>query len=300
MDRDYYTDISDLVNDPFHAKVKRVFHSTVIYCLAYIAINYINQYVAGFAASFFNFSPRVLYYGVYDLPISANYWTKWSVLFVFASGPIVALVVSLIAFRINEVIREYDTTLKVFALWVSVHGMAMFGSYCITSSFGTDDYQLPFYYGFAVVATWLHIDKVLMVPVTLMGILLLILFGLIVIVAFLSLAYSRKVAINYKGRRQFIFEVAILPWMLGSVICILFSLPPGMAMRDLIVNLFKNVSIFFILLGMWFRLDYIVGFIQVHSFDVFQKRFWITLLVLIALIAFISQKHIINLVSNLT
>lgn len=296
MDRDYYTDISDIVKDPFQAKVQRVLHSIAIYCLAYIFVNYINLYVAGFAASFFGFDPRVLYYGIYDLPISPSQWTKWSVLFVFASGPFVALIVGLIAFRINEVLREYNTTLKVFALWIAVHGITMFGSYCITSSFGTDDYQLPFYYGFAVVATWLHVDKVLMVPVTLIGMLLLILFGLIVIVAFLSLAYNRKVAINYTGRRQFIFEVAILPWLIGSVLCIFFSLPPNMAMRDLIMNLFKNASIFFIILGMWFRLDYIVGSIEVHSFDVFQKRFWITLLALLVTIALISKKHILNII----
>lgn len=295
MDRDYYSNINDLVADPLQDKIKRVFHSVVIYCLAYIFVNYINQYVSGFAASFFNFEPKVLYYGVYDLPISPNLWTKWSVLFVFATGPIVALLVGLIAYRINEVLREYNTTLKVFALWVAVHGMSLFGSYCITSSFGTDDYQLPFYYGFAVVATWLHIDKVLMVPVTLMGILLLILFGLIVIVAFLSLAYSRKVAINYRGRRRFIFEVAVLPWLIGSVLCILFSLPPNMQLRDLIINLFKNVSIFFVILGMWFRLDYIVGSIQVHTFDVFKKRFWISLIILLAVIAYFSQKHLYSI-----
>lgn len=296
MDRDYYTDISGMVNDPLHAKVQRVFHSMVIYCLAYIIVNYVNQYVGGFAASFFSFKPRVLYYGIYDLPISPSQWTKWSVLFVFASGPIVALLLGIIAFRLNELLREYNTTLKVFALWTAVHGISLFGSYCITSSFGTDDYQLPFYYGFAVVATWLHVDKVLMVPVTLIGMVLLILFGLIVIVAFLSLAYNRKVAINYKGRRQFILEVAVLPWLIGSILCTFFSLPPNMALRDLMINLFKNASIFFVLLGMWFRLDYIVGAIQVHSFDVFQKRFWIALIALLAAIVIISQKHIINII----
>lgn len=295
MDRDYYSNINDLVSDSMPSKIRRVAHSIVIYCLAYIFVNYINQYVAGFAASFFTFEPKVLYYGVYDLPVSPNQWTKWSVLFVFATGPVIALLAGLVAFRINEVLREYNTTIKVFALWVAVHGISLFGSYCITSAFGTDDYQLPFYYGFAVVATWLHIDKVLMVPVTLMGMLLLILFGLIVIVAFLSLSYSRKVAINYNGRRQFIFEVAILPWLIGSVICIFFSLPPNMQLRDLIINLFKNVSIFFIILGMWFRLDYIVGSIQVHTFDVFKKHFWITLIALLGVIAFISQKHIYNI-----
>lgn len=297
MDRDYYSDISTLVNDTQKDRLIRVLHSTLIYCISYILVNYINQYAAGTAAYFFGFEPVIKYFGIYNLPISPNLWTKWSVLFVFATGPIVALLVGLVAYQVNFIMREYNTTIKVFALWIGVHGIAMFGSYCITSSFGTDDYQLPFYYGFAVVATWLHIAKVLMVPVTLIGMILLIIFGLLSVVAFLSLASSRKMAINYQGRRRLIFQVAILPWILGTIICVSFSLPPNMALRDLIINLMKNLSIFFIILGMWFRLDYIVGSIQVHSFDVFKNKMVVSVIVFLILLATIVERHLFKMLA---
>lgn len=300
MDRDYYSDISNLVNDTKKDRLIRIVHSTIIYCICYILVNYANQYGSGIAASFFGYQPDIKYFGIYNLPISPNLWTKWSVLFVFATGPMVALALGLLAYQLNLVMREYNTTIKVFALWIAVHGMATFGSYCITSSFGTDDYQLPFYYGFAVVASWLRIAKVLMVPVTLMGMVLMIIFGLLAVVAFLSLANNRKLAINYQGRRQLITQVAIMPWIIGTVLCVAFSLPPNPYLRDLIINLFKNLSIFFIILGMWFRLDYIVGSIQVHSFDVFKNRPWLSFFMFLALLATIVQRHVLKMLGLLS
>lgn len=293
MDRDYYSDISEQVPDSGRDKAIRIVHSILIYCIAYITITYINYYVSGFAARFFGFEPEIKYYGLYNLPISYFEWTKWSVLFVFASGPIAALLVGLIAYQINAYIREFNTNLKAYTLWLAVHGIALFCSYSITSSFGTglENYQGPFYYGFAVVATWLNVSQVLMVPVTLIGILLLLVLGLLLVSAFLSLCFNRKLAINYKGRRQFLTQTALLPWIIGSVICILFSLPPNMYLRDFVINLIKNASIGFIMLGMWFRLDYIVGSIVVHSFDIFKNKLWLSAAVFVVLLLIVTSRH---------
>lgn len=293
MDRDYYSDISELVPDSRTDKIIRIVHSVFIYCIAYITITYISHYVSGFAAKFFGLTPTVRYYGLYDLPISYFDWTKWSVLFVFGSGPVAALIVGLIAYQVNNYVREFNTNIKAYALWLSVHGVALFCSYSITGSFGTGlaNYQGPFYYGFAVVATWLNVNQVLMVPITLLGILLMLVFGLLIVSAFLSLCFNRKLAINYKGRRQFLLQSALLPWIIGSAICILFSLPPNMYLRDFVINLFKNASIGFVMLGMWFRLDYIVGSIVVHSFDIFKNKLWLSAILFVVLMLIITSRH---------
>lgn len=295
MDRDYYDDVTEMVKDTTRDQVLRVLYSTVIYITSYILVTYVHQYAKGLMSIAFEYEPTINYYGIYNLPISASQWTKWGVLFVFTIGPVVGLLVGLASLQINAYLREANTIIKVYALWISIHGVALFASFCITGTFGTGDYTAPFYYGFAVVASWLHLDKGLMIPVTLMGILLLIGFGLMIIVAFLSLSFSRKLAINYKGRREFLLQTAFLPWLFGSIVTVLISLPPNMAMRDFMVHFFRNGSIIFILMGMRFRLDYIVGSIQVHSFDVFKKRPVFNTMIMLGLILIVLKRHINNL-----
>lgn len=293
MDAEYYLDISENIDDSFGNKLLRVLHSTILYVIAYAIVTYFQQAVTGGVAWLMGYQPSIQYFGIYHMPVSPSQWTKWSILFIYGSGPVSGLIIGFIAYRINAAIREFNTLWKDLALWVAVHGSCLFFSYCITGAFGTGNYYVPFYYGFAVIASWLRIDTVLMAPLTLFGIVSLIVFGLNTVVPFLSLCFSRRVAINFRARRGFLAQVSFFPWILGTVICVLMSLPPNHSPRDIIINLARNGSLAFIMLGMWFKMDHIVGSIQVHSFDIFRRKPWVSLFVLALLIIIIQHRELL-------
>jgi len=293
MDADYYNDISDQITDTYQAKVKRVIHSTLLYILAYIRVTYIQQGTAGLVALLVGYHPVIKYFGIYHVPVAASLWTRWKVFCVFGSGPFIGLIIAIIAYRVNSIIREFDTLWKVLALWISIHGTCLFFGYCITSSFGASNYLSPFYYGFAIISAWFYVDSVLMVPVTVFGIVTLIVFGLNVVIPFLNLCFSRPMAMNYRARRGFLVQVAVIPWLIGSIVCVFISLPPNPAMRDIMMNFTKNACMAFMMLGMLFKIDHIVGSIQVHSFDIFRRSFWIEVAACLVMILFIQQRFIL-------
>ena len=292
MDADYYNDISDKIQDPIKDKYNRVLQSTVLYVIAYFIVTYSSVSVSGLVAKLMGFTPVIKYFGLYKMPVSPSMWTRWSILFVYGSGPLFALILSILCYRINYITREFNTLWKALCLWISVHGVCLFFAYFITSSFGTGNPYSPFYYAFAVIASWMYIDPVLMVPFTIIGIVGIIMFGLNVVVPFLSLCFSRQLAINYSGRRGFLVQVAVIPWLLGSIITIVVSLPPNPAMRDVVMNVSKNAVIAFMMLGLRFKMDHIVSSIQVHSFDVFKRSPTVILVAALLMVLFIQQRWI--------
>jgi hypothetical protein len=294
MDADYYNDISSKIKDDPQAKVYRVVHSTLAFVITYILINYLMQYLGGIFAYLLGYEPDVRYFGIYNMPVSPTLWTKWGVLFIYGIAPFLTFFAGLGLYKLNAIIREENTIFKVYALWGGIHGMLLFVSFCITSAFGTDAYQLPFYFGIAVVTTWLHIDSVLVAPLALGGVIFLIVMGLNIVPTFLSLSFSRTLAINYRSRRQFFIEVAVIPWILGSIITMLLSMPPNLTMRDVLLNFSKTGAFAIVILGMLFKLDHIVGKLQIHSFDVFKRPIWPVIVALVVLVITI-QRHWLSL-----
>lgn len=281
MDRDYYEDIVDQVEDKPGGGLNRFLSSILIYFIAYNLMFILGGLFMAFIAAWIGFEPEYKYMGVYNLPTKSKDWHRWLVLSVYGAVPFFGLVSGLLIYWFNYLLREFNTILKVFLLWMGVHGLTFFGSYAIASVIGTSDYDSPFYYGFAAAASWFHLDKPFMVPFTLVGILFMIGCGIYFIRGFINLCYSRKVAINYRMRRKFLLQVLTGPWIVGAVLCVatIWILRPDTydinRIKVLMPHLVHHGSILFLVVGTIFRLDYIVGGIQVHSYDVFQGRIWV-------------------------
>lgn len=293
MDRDYYEDIVDQVEDRPWGNVYRFVSSVLIYFITYNLMFIIGTMFMAFIASWLGFDPEYKFMGVYNLPTKTKDWHRWLVLAVYGAIPVFGLLVGLVLRWVNSLLREYDTILKVFVLWMSVHGLTFFGGYLISTVVGTGDDDSPFYYGLAAAASWFHLQKPFMVPVTLAGLLFMIGCGMFFIRGFINLAYSRKVAINYRKRRRFLLQVLTGPWAVGAILCILtiwFLRPDDYdfnKVRVLMPHLVHHGSILFLIVGTIFRLDYIVAGIEVHSYDVFKGRLWISLVGMAAISALI-------------
>lgn len=302
MDRDYYEDILDQVEDRKGGGLYRLISSVLIYFISYNVMFIVGSLFMAFIAAWIGFDPEYKYMGVYNLPTQTKDWHRWLVLAVYGALPVFGLVSGLILRWVNSLLREYNTILKVFVLWMGVHGLTFFGSYLIATVIGTGDKDSPFYYGLAAAASWFHLEKPFMMPVTLGGMLFMIGCGIFFIRGFINLAYSRKVAINYNTRRKFLMQVLTGPWFIGSIICLItiwFLRPDDYdfnRIRVLMPHLVHHGCILLLIVGTIFRLDYIVGGIQVHSFDVFQGRMWIGVIgmVVISAIIYLLQHYSIQ------
>lgn len=302
MDRDYYEDIVDQVEDRPGGGLYRFVSSVFIYFITYNIMFISASLFMAFIAAWVGFDPIYKFMGVYNLPTQSKDWHRWLVLAVYGAIPVFGLVLGLTLRWVNSLLREYNTILKVFVLWMGVHGLTFFGSYLVSTVIGTGDDESPFYYGLAAAASWFHLEKPFMMPVTLGGMLFMIGSGIFFIRGFINLAYSRKVAINYNTRRKFLIQVLTGPWIVGTIMCLftIWLLRPDNydfnRVRVLMPHLVHHGSILLLIVGTIFRLDYIVGGIQVHSFDVFQGRMWIGVvgLAVVSGLIYILQHYAIN------
>lgn len=297
MDRDYYEDIVDQVENlpgnNWYSNLYRFVFSVIIYYVAYNVMFILSTIFMALVAAWLGFEPEYKFMGVNNLPSKTKDWHRWLVLAVYGAVPFFGLVAGLLIYWFHYMLWQFNTVVKVFFLWMAIHGLTFFGSYTIASVVGTGDYSSPFYYGFATAASWFFLDKPFMVPVTLAGILFMVGCGLFFIRGFLNLCYARKIAINYNTRRKFLLQVLTGPWLVGSILCIatiMFFRPDTYdinRIRILIPHIMHHGSIMFLIVGTIFRLDYIVGGIEVHSFDVFKGRIWIGIIGLLIVSAII-------------
>lgn len=302
MDRDYYEDIVDQVEDRRGGNVYRFTLSVLIYFITYNLMFIVGSMFMAFIASWLGFNPEYKFMGVYNLPTKTKDWHRWLVLAVYGALPIFGLFAGLTLRWVNSMLREYNTILKVFVLWMSVHGLTFFGSYLISTVIGTGDDDSPFYYGLAAAASWFHLQKPFMVPVTLVGMLFMLACGMFFIRGFINLAYSRKLAINYNTRRRFLMQVLIGPWVVGAILCVftIWLLRPSNydfnKVRVLMPHLVHHASLLLLIVGTIFRLDYIVAGIQVHSYDVFKGKMWVGVvgMLVIAAIIYLLQNNAIT------
>lgn len=306
MDRDYYEDIIDQVENLEGTRSKhnwnRFIVSTIIYYVSYNIMYIAAGLMMALVAYWIGFHPEYKFMGVYDLPTKTKDWHRWLILSVYGAIPFFGLVLGVLLYSINYLLREYNTILKVFFLWMGLHGLTFFGSYAVAAVVGTGEYDSPFYYGFAAISSWFHLDKPFMVPLTLFGLLFMMGCGFFFIRGFINLSFSRKVAINYLMRRKFLTQVLAGPWLVGSVMCIatvfLLRLEGDYdfnRIKVMMPHLVHHASILFLLIGTAFRLDYIISNIQVHSYDVFKGRLAIAIIALFAtvvLIVFLQRTSI--------
>lgn len=278
MDRDYYEDIVDQVEDRRGGNWYRLVTSVLIYFFSYNLMFIMAGMFMAMVAAWVGFEPEYKFMGVYNLPTQSKDWHRWLVLAVYSAMPFFGVVVGLILYWVNTMLWEFNTIFKVFLLWMAVHGLALFGGYAVAAVLGTGDFDSPFYYGFAAAASWFYLDKPFIAPLTLAGILFMIGCGMFFIRAFINLSYSRKVAINYTKRRRFLFQVLAGPWFIGAILCIgmILMLRPDNydfnRIKVMMPHLVHHSSIMLIIIGTIFRLDYIVGGIVVHSYDVFKGK----------------------------
>ncbi|MDX2001871.1 MAG: hypothetical protein SFW35_05545 [Chitinophagales bacterium] len=299
MDGDYYNDISNKVTDTLWRKFQRVAISTLVYVIAYILVGYALSYLSGLIAMYFNFHPEIKYYGLYKMPVAPNLWTNRAVLGIYGLAPFLIFVIGIVFYQITNSIQKERTIYKVFTLWIAIHCFCLFFSLCITASFGTQAFTSPFYYGLAVATTWLHMDPVLIAPVSLGALLALIFLGIYLVRNFLALSYARPVAFNFNARRLFVIEIAIIPWLIGTILTTLISVPPNHYPKDLLVNLGRNGAFAIMILGMIFKLDHPISHVVAKNYNVFNRPMWPFLLGVLALFFLIKRHYISYLISSI-
>jgi hypothetical protein len=191
-------------------------NSTFIFLLAYLFVFVIKEMAVVIAAGSFDIKAVMMYYDV-EFLIRSRDWTEEAVKVVFSTGPLIALMLTLVSLTIFVLASQETWTIRLFVMWVILHAF--------TQSFGEMIIGALLNQGFGWVLAYLYFndtEKMLLV----VGILLGMFAGGLFLSRFLLLTGNMYFNNIGKGnRRPFLISQVYLPFLIGTGMIILLKQP---------------------------------------------------------------------------
>lgn len=195
-------------------------HSTAYFILAFLLIYVIYQIITILVASSYGI-PIVWYYYQLKFPLYtySPLYTRMAMVVIFASGPILSLLLAFVFLRLYFSKNYINRHFKLFYLWGFISGVNMFfGAYIAGVITRTE---------FIYTSEWLFMSRVFAteeIIFAIIAIVALIIIGRIITPLFL-LSSGSITLIKPNFRLHFILSVVILPWLTGMAILFLVTLP---------------------------------------------------------------------------
>lgn len=192
-------------------------NGTALYVLAYYLVWGVHQAAELAVSHYFQlrglWDPSGVHYTMAD-----NEWWRTAIIGVYGSGPVVCLILGIVAFRWYwQAARARRGQLKLLLLWVAFHACnAVFGA-LLADTFTQS--------GFWYVPEWLlRIGNALNVFLALMAGLLQLGLGYFGAIAFLQ-AHDSHTVMRYTNRQLMVVSTLIVPWVVGGLFIALTKVP---------------------------------------------------------------------------
>lgn len=197
-------------------KVSITANSTAQFLLSYLLVFIIHQGFTTLAAIIFNVPVEVDYTKV-NFMVYKYAWTFDSVKIIFSTGPVICLILSIFMLVVAIKFREYDGLLKMFFLWGFVHSINLFLGSAIAGALLGE--------GFGHVLIWMFMPDTGKLIITLIGLFGLAAIGFGITKLFLLSANSYFNKQDTTERPVFLVYQVLLPFLLGTIIIIIFRYP---------------------------------------------------------------------------
>ncbi|MFH0893845.1 MAG: hypothetical protein V2A54_05360 [Bacteroidota bacterium] len=196
--------------------LNRTIHSTVLFVLSFVLVYFLQNVALTIAAAIFHFDP-VLYFSNVILT-NKQVQNISTTIFVNSSGILADLVIGFVCFRISFFLRSSPGLLKLLFQWMGLHGYLLFLSQIALVIFFSDNY-------FGVIISMLGGDIYFRFTTMILAFVGIVFLGLMCTRSFLQLSNTSFYMRQIERRREFIQQVALIPWLVGSVVAFLFFLP---------------------------------------------------------------------------
>ena len=255
--------------------VKTFLLSTAYYIIAFLIIYVVYQVVTILVASYSHIS-GIWYYYQLKFPLNSPLYTRANLILIFASGPLVSLLLALASLKMFFVEKNFFKRFRLFFLWGFICGVNMFfGAYIVGFLTRTE---------FIYTSEWLFLSNVFDIEeiiFTLISFGMLIVIGRIVTPLFLVSSGSVTL-IKPEFRLYFILSHVILPWLVGVLVLFLITLP-----NYYIPLIFKTITPALILFPSLIIYNS-RRFAKIHKSGVVQHNYfrWSIIIVFFALLLF--------------
>ncbi|NOX45540.1 MAG: hypothetical protein GXO89_01000 [Chlorobi bacterium] len=197
---------------------KYTINSLALYVTAYLIVYITYQLAVMIVASRWHLD-SVLFY--YDLAFNdfSPLWTRFNIIVVTFSGPLVSLLIGILFYKVIANRPKVKGFMKLFVIWIALHGFNLFFG-AFASGVSTDQ-------GFGYVANWLYMNVFWQIFFSLTFLFILGLIGYYSTGKFLETSNSAY-RIKKENRNRFLLHQVILPWLIGGLLIYLVKVPNNM------------------------------------------------------------------------
>jgi hypothetical protein len=135
-----------------------------------------------------------------------------------AAGPIFSLAQGLVFAALVPAFERSSVLVQLFVLWMALHGLVNFFGYLIATPFAPHS-------DVGKVANYLNLKRPAKLALCAVGFAAQWVIGLAATRPFLQLAPAPELIMTEAGRMNHIFQIAVVPWILGAIILIVVRLP---------------------------------------------------------------------------
>ncbi len=202
-----------------------ILNSTFSFLVAYILISMLYQFAVMLTASFQEIYGTLYYYKL-DFNTHSNNWTVLNIIAVTFSGPLISLITGLYFYNYLFFKARNYHSLRLFAYWVGLLGMAFFFAAFISGIITNK--------GFGFVPLWLFWNDFTKFFFALIALVSLVLIGYFS-ASRLQATSNNSFRIQKENRALFFLHQSLLPYILGSATILIIKIPNNFAYETLVL-----------------------------------------------------------------
>jgi len=250
-------------------------NSLMFFLLSYFFIAFFDKLSMAITSLLFDYK-TVIYYHSIQFLVDYDDWFADSVKAIFATGPVMGVLIALLSMIIYSIIYLENGILKTLLLWAIFHGFnRIINGTLIGSMIGK---------GFGYVVMYLYYSDTGKLIMSLMMVSISVIIGTVSTKYWIMTANSYYNYSKPNNRQVFILNQVFLPFVFGNIIIYLINIPE-VKFYDTLVNI---AMIFMILPPILLN-----KYQQEYYFDESPKRINVSLKVLIFTIIFIASYRIL-------
>lgn len=198
----------------------RILNSTLFFILTYVITIFLFRIFKAFGGWWFECDPVFHYHGVaFDITYEEWYLKgRKAVTGVFGSGPLGSLILGGIGMFIYDLIEHKSLWLKLFVLWLSIHLLMNFLGKVVVAPLEEST-------GVGILLRWYYISTNAQLVISLVTLVGIFTIGMLLRKPFLEMAPSTRLVRTLSLRKKYLWEIGLLPSIIGSVPAVLFNLP---------------------------------------------------------------------------
>lgn len=208
-------------------------NSTIIFITTYLMVFFANDLAVALAAKYFKLKP-ILYYS-YIVYLNNSGWYPHAVKRIFITGPFLTLGIGIGAYIIYLLLKDKNVFVRLFFIWTSVLGFANFLAKLMSVPNYKGRLEPTSEMSLGIVTGYLYYSATFESILAIIGFALTVPIGLLIAKPFVQTAWSSKVIKDKSDKARLIFQVGIIPFLIGTAIVFLINYPGNMRANFIIM-----------------------------------------------------------------